>query len=65
MSYAYCSAGLTWAQYRLQLPADGAFASKNSTPEGGFWAYGYDVGRRDYRLTCQLLQNRIPRPGVT
>lgn len=55
MAYAYCSAGMTWAQYRRELPADGAFASKLSTPEGGFWAYGYDVGKRDYNNGCRAV----------
>lgn len=58
MAYAYCSAGLPWAQYRRELPADGAFASKHSTEHGGFWGYGYDVGKRDYRAACRVVGTR-------
>lgn len=58
MAYGYCAAGLSWAEYRLELPADGAFASRNSTEEGGWWGYGYDVGRRDYREACRVIGRR-------
>lgn len=58
MAYAYCGAGMSWAQYRRELPADGGFASRLSTPEGGFWGYGYDVGKRAYEAGCRAVGRR-------
>ena len=58
MGYAYCAAGMSWAEFRRQLPADGAFASKLSTEQGGYWAYGFDYGKRDYQAVCRAIGRR-------
>lgn len=58
MAYGYCGGGLSWAQYRRELPADAGFASRLSTEDGGYWGYGYDFGKRDYEAACRAIGRR-------